>query len=159
MDGVPVLKISHTLLALPKRCVIAQKNLPETIGHYLPLRDRLISGITSALNDDCRLTGHPKDRLPHNASFAFRNISGNDLLMHLDLAGIAASSGSACKSGDPKPSATLSALGLDSQWTIGGLRLTVGLQNNIEEIDTVVSTIPRIIEKLQKLNKTIGKTT
>lgn len=136
---------------------LAQENLPETMAHYLTLRDRLISGITSALNHDCILTGHPQERLPHNASFAFRNISGNDLLIHLDMAGIAASSGSACKSGDPKPSATLLALGLGADWTTGGLRLTVGLQNNLDEIDSAVSLIPQIAQKLWQLNKAYNK--
>jgi cysteine desulfurase len=132
---------------------LAIEELPQTLSHYCSLRDRLIDGITAAIQEECMLTGHPQQRLPHNASFAFRNISGNDLLMHLDMAGIAASSGSACKSGDPKPSATLEALGLSPEWTTGGLRLTVGRQNTMEEIDFAVAAIPPIIEKLQKLSK------
>ena len=132
---------------------LAIEELPQTLLHYCSLRDRLIDGITAAIQEECMLTGHPQQRLPHNASFAFRNISGNDLLMHLDMAGIAASSGSACKSGDPKPSATLEALGLSPEWTTGGLRLTVGRQNTMEEIDFAVAAIPPIIEKLQKLSK------
>ncbi len=65
--------------------------------------------------------------------------------MHLDMAGIAASSGSACKSGDPKPSATLEAVGLGPEWTKGGLRLTVGRQNSVEEIDYVsLSILPSL---------------
>ncbi len=130
---------------------LAAEELPQTIAHYQSMRDRLIEGILTALPDDSILTGHPEQRLPHNASFAFRHISGNDLLMHLDVAGIAASSGSACKSGDPKPSAVLEAVGLDPEWTKGGLRLTVGRQNSMDEIDTVLSVIPSIIEKLQKM--------
>jgi len=133
---------------------LAVEELPQTVTHYRLLRDRLITGIMAALPDDCLLTGHPQQRLPHNASFAFRNISGNDLLMHLDMAGIAGSSGSACKSGDPKPSATLEALGLGSEWTKGGLRLTVGHQNSLSEMDYVVATIPPIVEKLQELDET-----
>jgi cysteine desulfurase len=136
---------------------LAGENLPEVIAHYIPLRDRLISGITSALPTDCLLTGHPHDRLPHNASFAFRNISGNDLLMHLDLAGIAAGSGSACKTGDPKPSSTLIALGLNREWAVGGLRLTVGQQNSMDEIETVISILPGIVEKIQNLNMIFEK--
>ncbi|MFO7540100.1 MAG: cysteine desulfurase family protein [Chloroflexota bacterium] len=122
------------------------------IAHYQQLRDRLIDGLLATLPHDCILTGHPTQRAPHNASFAFRDISGNDLLIHLDTAGIAASSGSACKSGNPKPSAVLQALGLDDTWTRGGLRLTVGLQNTKDEIDYVLATIPGIIEKLKKIN-------
>jgi cysteine desulfurase len=72
--------------------------------------------------------------------------------MHLDLAGIAASSGSACKTGDPKPSATLEAIGLSPEWTKGGLRLTVGRQNNLADIDYTLQTIPAIISRLQELD-------
>jgi cysteine desulfurase len=135
---------------------VAIEELPQTLTHYRSLRDRLITGILTALPDDSILTGHPQQRLPHNASFAFCDISGNDLLMHLDIAGIAASSGSACKSGDPKPSATLEAVGLGPEWTKGGLRLTVGRQNSVDEIDYVLSIIPSIIKKLQKLGKVFG---
>jgi cysteine desulfurase len=127
-------------------------NQATHIAHYQSLRDRLIDGLLAAFPDDCILTGHPTERAPHNASFAFRDISGNDLLIHLDMAGIAASSGSACKSGNPKPSAVLQAMGLDDAWTTGGLRLTVGLQNNEDEIDYVLDTLPGIIEKLKKIN-------
>lgn len=130
---------------------LAVKDLPDLVEHYRTLSGTLIEGLTTSLADDCRLTGHPSQRLPHNASFAFRGVSGNDILMHLDMAGIAASSGSACKTGDPKPSATLEAIGLDAQWTKGGLRLTVGRQNNLEEIEYTLQTIPPIIRNLQEL--------
>jgi len=130
---------------------LAMAELDERNGHYRLLRDRLIEGLPAALPGECVLTGHPTDRLPHNASFALCRINGNDLLMHLDVAGIAASSGSACKVGDPKPSATLRAIGLDEEWTMGGLRLTVGKQNTTDEIEYVLATLPTIVEKLRRL--------
>ncbi|MFQ5436551.1 MAG: aminotransferase class V-fold PLP-dependent enzyme, partial [Anaerolineae bacterium] len=97
----------------------------------------------------CRLTGHPSERLPHNASFAFRHLSGNDLLIHLDMAGFAVSSGSACKSGDPKPSRVLEAIGLAPEWTKGGLRVTVGAQNSISDIKAFLSVIPDVVGKMK----------
>ncbi len=127
---------------------LAVSELDERRDHALALRDRLMSGLTNALPGRCSITGHPTERLPHNASFAFRDVSGNDLLMHLDMAGIAASSGSACSSGDPKPSAVLQALGLGPEWTTGGLRLTIGTRNTAAEIDTVVEKLPQIVESL-----------
>jgi len=131
---------------------LAMAEQPDLLQHYLLLSGRLIEGLTTALPGDCVLTGHPTQRLPHNASFAFRGISGNDILMHLDLAGIAASSGSACKTGDPKPSKILEAIGLGSEWTKGGLRLTVGRQNDLVDIEYTLQTIPNIIKKLQELD-------
>lgn len=135
-----------------KALELAMADLPETVAHYQKLRDRLIEGVLTAVPDGAILTGHPTNRLPHNASFAFRHLSGNDLLMHLDTAGIAASSGSACKSGDPKPSAVLQAVGLGREWTKGGLRLTVGRHNTMDEIEQVVATIPHLVAKLQKIH-------
>jgi cysteine desulfurase len=133
---------------------LAMEDLPTLLEQYKQLTGRLIEGLTNSLPNDCILTGHPTQRLPHNASFAFRAVSGNDILMHLDLAGIAASSGSACKTGDPKPSATLEAIGLGPEWTKGGLRLTVGRQNNKADIDYTLQTIPFIIKNLQELENT-----
>jgi len=120
-------------------------------AHYRHLRDRLIDGILQ-IGDDSILTGHPRQRLPHNASFAFRGISGNDLLMHLDAAGIAASSGSACSTGNPRPSSILEAIGLDDEWTRGGLRLTVGRQNTDSDVDYVLETLPRVIATLREFS-------
>ncbi len=117
------------------------------VKHYRKLRDRLIDGITQSIPEDCVLTGHPSERLPNHASFAFRNVSGNDILIHLDLAGVGASSGSACLTGDPEPSPVLQAMGLDSEWTLGGLRLTVGRQNTLSEIDYVIDILPEIVRK------------
>ncbi len=127
---------------------LAMVELEARRAHVISLRDHLLDGITSRLPDVAMVTGHPSERLPHHASFAFRALSGNDLLMHLDVAGIAASSGSACSSGDPKPSAVLEAMGLSPEWTKGGLRLTVGLQNGAADIDYVLDTLPEIVGNL-----------
>ncbi|MEW5986105.1 MAG: cysteine desulfurase family protein [Chloroflexota bacterium] len=128
---------------------LATAEQEQTIAHYTALRDRLIGGVLAALPGEVILTGHPTERLPHNASFAFRRVNGNDLLMHLDVAGVAASSGSACLTGDPRPSAVLEACGLGPEWTLGGLRLTVGRQNTQEEITTVLDLLPGIVAKVR----------
>lgn len=123
----------------------------ENIAHSKRLVTRLIDGILNDFGDSCVLTGHPSDRLPNHASFAFRDLSGNDLVRHLDLAGISASSGSACLTGDPQPSMVLQALGLDEEWTQGGLRLTVGRQNTMSDIEYTLATLPDVVDKIQKL--------
>ena len=71
---------------------LAMVEQAERLAHVTPLRDRLLRELPAALPGRCIVTGHPTERLPHHASFALRDVSGNDLLMHLDLAGIAASS-------------------------------------------------------------------
>ena len=127
---------------------LAMVEREERLAHVTPLRDRLLRELPAALPGRWVVTGHPTDRLPHHASFALRGLSGNDLLMHLDLAGIAASSGSACASGDPKPSAILEALGLGAEWTKGGLRLTLGRQNTATDVDAVLAALPDIVNRL-----------
>ncbi|MBP6471134.1 MAG: cysteine desulfurase [Chloroflexi bacterium] len=130
---------------------LVDQELESRAAHYQALTHRLTTGLLATFPEDCRQTGHPTDRLPHNASFAFRHLSGNDLLMHLDMAGIAASSGSACKTGNPKPAATLQAIGLDDAWTKGGLRLTVGLQTTLEDIDYTLEKLHAIVGRLQRV--------
>jgi cysteine desulfurase len=126
------------------------------LAHYRRLRDRLIAGVQHAFPGDSQLTGHAVERLDHNASFAFRNVSGNDMLMHLDVNGISASSGSACLTGDPQPSQVLMELGLGEEWTRGGLRLSVGRQNSDEEVDQVLNTLPGIVDNLRNLATKYG---
>lgn len=117
-------------------------------AHYRHLRDMLIDGICQRI-PDVRLTGHPTARLPNHASFVFRGIDGNDLLMQLDLAGIAASSGSACKTGNPEPSAVIRALGIDDEWGLGSLRLTVGRHTTESDIAFVLDTLPGIVARMR----------
>lgn len=129
---------------------LAMEQRETNVAHYQALSNRLIDGILTAVPDNCVLTGHRTERLPQNASFAFRNLSGNDLLIQLDVAGVAASSGSACSTGDPKPAAVLQAIGLGQEWTTGGLRLTVGRQNTMEDVDYVLQCLPDAVGKLNQ---------
>lgn len=125
----------------------------EHNARFRQLRDLLIAGVLSAVPESA-LTGHPTERLPNHASFVFKNVNGNDLLIHLDLAGIAASSGSACKTGDPKPSEVLLALGLPPEWALGSLRVTVGRQTTEAQVEQLVSVLPGMVEKLRTLATT-----
>ena len=119
----------------------------------IELRNYLIDQVLSNFPEDqVRLTGHPTQRMPHHASFAFRNIPGGDLVMHLDLLGIAASSGSACSSGNPIPSPVLQAIGLDNNWNAGGLRVTLGKNSTKADIDTLVAKLPEAINSLAQFS-------
>jgi cysteine desulfurase len=133
---------------------LAQARLDEHVAHYTTLRDRLIEGVLTAVPaEDICLTGHPTERLPHHASFALRGLSGNDLLIHLDMAGISASSGSACKTGNPKPSAILQAIGLGDEWTTGGLRFTVGAQNTMADVEAAVAGLTAVVAQLRQISQ------
>lgn len=133
---------------------LAQAEREENVAHYHLLTKHLTEGLLSAIPERCIITGHPTNRLPHNASFAFRHVNGNDLLIHLDIGGVSASSGSACLTGDPEPSGILEALNLGPEWTKGGLRLTVGRQNSLDDVDYVLEVLPPIVESLSQLSET-----
>lgn len=115
------------------------------INHVLPLREFLIAQILKLI-PEAQLTGHPTHRLPNHASFAFRGVNGNDLLILLDMAGFACSSGSACKTGNPEPSEVLTAIGLDRDWASGSLRITLGINSNMEEMHSIASILPGLIK-------------
>ncbi|MEM8857829.1 MAG: cysteine desulfurase family protein [Chloroflexota bacterium] len=134
-----------------KALEIAYNNRNDYVEHTQNLRDILIKGVMKQFSaDEVQLTGHPTERLPHHASFAFRDLPGGDLVMHLDLLGIAASSGSACSSGNPIPSAVLQSIGLDRHWNAGGLRLTVGKHTSENDIYLVLKQLPQAVESLKK---------
>lgn len=111
-------------------------------------RERLIDAVLATIPES-RLTGHRSERLPNHASFVFHGVNGNDLLMHLDLTGIAASSGSACKTGDPRPSGVLLALGLPPEWALGSLRVTVGRGTTDAHLDQLLAVLPGLVHKLR----------
>ena len=116
----------------------------------LALRQRLIAGITERV-DDAHLNGDLDRRLPNNVNFTFASVEAEPLLMGLDQAGIAASSGSACTAASIEPSHVLLAMGYSDQAARSTLRLTVGPENTAEEIDYVVDTIAELVPKLRKL--------
>ena len=115
------------------------------------LRDRLIAGILDAIPES-RLNGHPTKRLPGNVNVSIRYIEGEALLLSLDMAGIAASSGSACTSGSLDPSHVLLAIGLPHEIAHGSLRLTIGRDNTQDEIDRVLEELPKIVSRLRAMS-------
>jgi cysteine desulfurase len=119
------------------------------------MRDMLIDGILNRA-PNAQLTGHPSERLPSHASFIFEGIESSTLLMHLDMKGIAASGGSACKTGNPEPSGVLLAMGYGESQAIGTLRLTVGRQTTEADVDYAITTVSETVEKLYKLKRELA---
>ena len=129
----------------------AQANRAAHAAEMARLRDRLIDGVLQSVSDTV-LTGHPSERLPGLASFAIAGLSGaEELLLGLDLAGICASSGSACTSASLEPSYVLRACGLPSALAVGSLRLSLGYQNTDADVDHVLTTLPPLVERLRAL--------
>lgn len=130
---------------------LAYKNIDEHNKKLAFLRDKLIKKVFDNI-DYVRLNGHPTDRLAGNASFCFKYIEGESMLLSLDMEGIAGSSGSACTSGSLDPSHVLLAIGLPHEIAHGSLRLTLGDFNTEEEVDYVVEKLTEIVERLRQMS-------
>ncbi len=134
-----------------KAVEIAYSDIEETAAYISSMRDYLISQIEEKI-PYIRLNGHRTQRLPNNVNFSFRYIEGEALLLSLDFKGIAASSGSACTSGSLDPSHVLLAIGLPHEIAHGSLRLTIGEETTMEDIDYVVSSLVEIVDRLRKMS-------
>lgn len=134
------------IIGLAKALQLAQVEWQQRTQQVRPLRDRIIGQILEEI-PDARLTGHPIERLPNHASFVFKGVDGNMLLMLLDNAGFGCSSGSACKTGNPEPSDVLTSIGLDREWALGSLRVTLGKDTTPEQIDRFLHALPGLVEQ------------
>jgi cysteine desulfurase len=122
----------------------------EEVARLEELRDRLIEGILRI--PDARLTGHATQRHPGSASFAFAGVEGESMLLNLDLEGLAASSGSACTTGDVEPSHVLTAMGFSASEARGHLRLTLGASSTDDDVDALLARLPGVVERLRALS-------
>ena len=139
------------ILGLGLAAVHAKEHMAEHAAQQIKLRDKLIKGILTKI-PDTRLNGHPTDRLPNNVNVSIKYIEGEGMLLHLDMEGIAASSGSACTSGTLDPSHVLLAIGLPHEIAHGSLRLTLSEFTTEKEIDYVLEKLPTIVENLRKMS-------
>ena len=136
------------IVGMARALEIAHAERESETRRLTALRDRLIDGLTAAI-PDITLTGHPTQRLPGHASFLVRGAEAEGMLIALDLAGVAASSGSACATGAPTPSHVLTAMGYGPQEAMGALRLTLGRENTEADVDYVVAKLPEIVARLR----------
>lgn len=139
------------IVGIEKACEIAMAEMEERMKKETELRDYLIERILKEI-PYTRLNGHSKKRLPNNVNISFQFVEGESILIMLDMAGICASSGSACTSGSVDPSHVLLAIGLPHEIAHGSLRLTIGYENTKEEMDTVVDNLKRIITNLRNMS-------
>ena len=122
----------------------------ETSQRCAALRDRIIDSVLQQIPGS-RLNGHATQRLPNNANFSFTGVEGEPILLGLDMAGIAASSGSACSSGSLEPSHVLLALGQSAEIARGSLRLTLGRDNTEDEVEYLLGVLVDLVQRLRQL--------
>ncbi len=139
-------------VGLAKALELAYEELDTRNAHCRQLRDRLLDELPARV-PGMRITGalDRSRRLPNNASFCIEGVEGEAVLVQLDLEGFAASSGSACTTASLEPSHVLTAMGVPEDLARGSLRLTVGKDNTRDDVDRLLDTLPRIVERIRAL--------
>jgi len=141
-ENIPLIAGMATALEL------AETERPSESLRQRKLRDHLIGGLLEAI-EGIRLTGARSPRLDNHASFLIDGADAEGLLIALDLAGIAASSGSACASGANRPSHVLEAMGVAAETTLSALRFSLGRATTAADIDYVLAALPQIVARVR----------
>lgn len=139
------------IVGMGKAIELAASNIDSYNKKLLELRDMTIDGILAKI-PYVRLNGDREKRLPGNVNFSFEFIEGESLLLLLDMAGICASSGSACTSGSLDPSHVLIAIGLPHEIAHGSLRLSFGWDNTREDVEYLLEVLPNIVKRLRHVS-------
>jgi len=139
------------IAGLAKAAELGQRNIDTKIKKLTGMREYLKNKLLDRI-EEVRFNGHPEKRLPGNCNFSFKYIEGESIVLKLDISGIAVSSGSACSSSSMKPSHTLVAMGLSNEEAFGSLRVTLGFENTMEEIDYFLEVTEKTIKDLRKIS-------
>jgi cysteine desulfurase len=144
------------LVGLGVAAAVAQKKMAAEAPRLTALRDRLEAGVLARVPGTER-NGAASPRVPNTANISIDRVEAESLLIGLDLAGIAVSSGSACSSGTLEPSHVLKAMGLPHPRTLGSIRFSLGAANTEADIDRVIEALPPLVEKLRSLTTVGGR--
>ena len=139
-----------SILAMAAALKESCDHLEENMAKVTAMRDKLIEGLSAIPYSRCN--GDPDHKAPGIVSFCFEGIEGESLLLRLDLAGICASSGSACTSGSLDPSHVLLALGMPHEIAHGSLRLSLCEYNTMEEVDYILQKVPEVVKELRQMS-------
>ncbi len=139
------------IVGIGKAIELVTEDIEARAAEMRKVRDHLIDRIMKEI-PYTKLNGHPTQRMCGNVNVSFQFIEGESLLLHLDLKGIAASSGSACTSGSLDPSHVLLAIGLPHEIAHGSLRLSLCEENTIEEADYVADALVEIVARLRAMS-------
>jgi cysteine desulfurase len=138
-------------VGLAKALELAVAEMPQESARLTGLRDHLIERVLAEV-PGARLNGHRTQRLPNNANFSFEYIEGEGLLMHMNMRGVAASTGSACSSTSLEPSHVLLAIGLSHETAHGSFRVTMGRTTTKEDIDYTAEALRSVVKILQEMS-------
>ncbi|MYJ00302.1 MAG: cysteine desulfurase, partial [Gemmatimonadetes bacterium] len=139
------------IVGLGKAAELAAEERESEYRHLSGMRDALEARIRVEI-EGVRVNGHPERRLPGTLNVSFPGAEGESLIMSLDLAGIAVSTGSACTSGAIEPSHVLLALGRDPRTALGSVRFSFGRDNTMGDVDCVMDSLPGIVARLREVS-------
>jgi cysteine desulfurase len=132
--------------------VVAARKMAADEPTLASVRDRLEREVTGAIPGTA-INGEGSPRVPNTSNISFERVEAESLLIALDLAGIAVSTGSACSSGTLEPSHVLKAMGFPAHRTQNSIRFSLGLGNSEADVDRLVAVLPGIVEKLRALSR------
>ena len=130
---------------------MAVRDLDEYRRKTSALRVRLRDGLLAKI-PNIRINGHPVDVLPNTLNVSFPGAEGEAILLSMDMAGIEASTGSACASGSLEPSHVLMAIGVEAELAHGSIRFSLGWGTSMEDVEYIIETLPPIIERLRAMS-------
>ncbi len=139
------------IVGLATALTLSQTERQSEAARLTALRERLIDGVLAAI-PDTTLTGHRSERLANHASFIVRGVEAEGMLIGLDMAGICASSGSACTSGAQEPSHVLTAMGVPRVDAVCHLRLSLGNSNTAAHVERLLDVLPRLVVRLREMS-------
>jgi len=138
------------ILGFGKAAKIAADELDKYGREIALLRNRLRDGLAKAI-PKIKINGHPEDVLPNTLNISFPGAEGEAILLSMDLAGIEASTGSACASGSLEPSHVLMATGVGPELAHGSIRFSLGWGITADDVDYIIQTLPPIIARLRAM--------
>jgi cysteine desulfurase len=143
-------------IALGRAALLAAREQPEEAVRLRELRDRLAERLLKGVSQ-LSVNGDGSERAPHVLNVSIAGADSEALLMHLDMAGIAASSGSACSTGSVEPSHVLVAMGVPRDLALGAIRFSVGHESTVEDVDRVGEVMPAVVAKVRQLAGVLGR--
>lgn len=139
------------IIGFGKALQVRANEMPAEHERLLGYKKRLKDGLKNNI-EDIHFNGHPQDCLANTLNVSFPGAEGESILLYLDLAGIAVSTGSACASGSLDPSHVLLSTGIPIEYAHGSIRISMGRDTNSEDIDYMIEVIPKVIQKIRKMS-------
>ena len=143
-------------VALGRAALLAAREQAEEAERLRGLRDRLAERLRAGVAE-LTVNAEGADRAPHVLNVSVAVADSEALLMHLDLAGVAASSGSACSTGSVEPSHLLVAMGMPRDLALGAIRFSLGRESTEEDVDRVAEVMPAVVAKVRQLAGVLGR--